>query len=144
MSAYCAVNWTPWLCRDFPHFFQNHAVILPFFYRDFNTSLDMTRHLIPDVRKWCSGFAQRTFATPIWDGFTTVRWRPPYRNKTHARTAGSRYIAVAYVREFEPVLLSTYIGLRWDWMTAELCIQLITRPNFVWGRDMKKWVSSAE
>jgi len=38
--------------------------------------------------------------------------RPPNRNKTHSRTAGSHYIAVAYIREFEPVLLSTHIGLR--------------------------------
>jgi len=37
--------------------------------------MDMTRNLIADVRKWCSGFAQRTFATPIWNGFTTVRWQ---------------------------------------------------------------------
>jgi len=42
MSAYCAVKWTPWLCRNFPHFFQNHAVILPIFYCDFNTLLHIT------------------------------------------------------------------------------------------------------
>ena len=40
--------------------------------------------------------------------------RPANRNKTHARTAGSHYFAVAYIREFEPVLLSTYAEIEWQ------------------------------
>jgi len=39
MSAYCAVNLTPWLCRDFPDFFKTTPWFCRFFYRDFNTSL---------------------------------------------------------------------------------------------------------
>jgi len=49
-----AVNWTPWFCRDFPHFFQEPTVILPIFYRDFNASLiitlrdDIVRQRVPN------------------------------------------------------------------------------------------------
>jgi len=39
VSADCAVNWTPWFCRDFPHFFRTPPWFWRFFYRDFNTSL---------------------------------------------------------------------------------------------------------
>jgi len=35
MTAYCAVNRTPWFCRNFPHFFK----ITPSFWRFFTVIL---------------------------------------------------------------------------------------------------------